>query len=150
MAAGLSIKLENIAAFKAALEEKITRELTPFDLQQKIMLDAQIGLSDVTKQLVHDLSLLEPFGNQNEEPVFYLRNVSLVQEPQLLKDVHVKCKVFADGVIKPIVFFNRPELFKMLNQMGTRSFDIACKIHENYWSGTVSIELIGVDISLST
>jgi hypothetical protein len=38
-----------------------------------------------------------------KEPVFYLRNVSQVQEPQLLKDVHVKCKLFADGVIKPIV-----------------------------------------------
>lgn len=149
MAAGLSIKLENIAAFKAALEEQIARELTPFDLQQKMVLDAQVLLSDVTKKLVHDLSLLEPFGNQNEEPVFYVRNATLMHEPQLLKDTHVKCKIFSEGVIKPIVFFNRPELFSFFNQLGGRSCDIACKVHENYWSGNVSVELIGVDVAVS-
>lgn len=148
MAAGLSIKLEHIPAFKAALEERIASMLTPYDLQQKMVLDAQVTLSDVNKQLVHDLSLMEPFGNANKEPVFYLRNVSLVQEPQLLKDAHVKCKIFADGVIKPLVFFNRPELFSFFQQLGMRTCDVACTIHENYWSGKVSVELVGIDVAL--
>jgi single-stranded-DNA-specific exonuclease len=52
MAAGLSIKLEHIPAFKAALEERIVRMLTPYDLQQKLLLDAQVTLPEVNKQLV--------------------------------------------------------------------------------------------------
>ena len=69
------------------------------------------------------------------------------KEPILLKERHLKCSVFADGVIKPLVFFNRPELFKKLMQQGDKPFHAAAQISENHWRGRVSIELIGVDVA---
>ena len=77
-----------------------------------------------------------------------IKNVVLVQKPKLLKDLHVKCSVFADGVIKPIIFFNRPELYEKLLACEQEQFSIAAHVQENHWNGRVSIELQGIDISL--
>ncbi len=149
LAAGLSLKVENIAKLKEALENRIASLLTPYDLQQKIVLDAQLSLGDVSKKLATDLQLLEPFGNENREPLFYIKDVVQVQKPILMKDAHVKCMVFADGVIKPLVFFNRPALFELFMQLGDTSFHAAAHITENHWNGRVSTELLGVDVAIA-
>lgn len=149
-AAGLSLKYDNISVLKERLEKRIAEQLTPFDLQQKMKLDAEVTLPDLTKKFMNDIKYLEPFGHKNEQPVFYIKNVSLVKKPLLLKDAHVKCHLFADGVIKPIIFFNRPELFQQLINHGTESFDIAAHVTENYWNGRTNIELNGVDVASLT
>ncbi len=147
VAAGLALKVENIAPLKQFLEQRINEQLTPFDLQQKLKLDACAHLSDLTTKFISDMHHLEPFGNQNSIPTFYFKNVTLVQKPTLLKDAHVKCSVFADGVIKPVIFFNRPELFTQLYDHGNNPFDIAAQVTENHWNGKVNIELMGTDIA---
>jgi single-stranded-DNA-specific exonuclease len=147
LAAGLALSIDSLPTLKQNLEEHIVEELTPFDLQQKIVIDANLTLPEVNKKIMSDLALLEPFGNQNPQPVFHVKDVVLVQQPKLLKDAHVKCSVFADGVIKPLVFFNRPELFELLRSQQQESFDISVTISENYWQGRTNIELIGVDIA---
>ena len=90
---------------------------------------------------------LEPFGHQNSQPYFYIKDVVLVQRPTLMKDLHIKCVVFADGVIKSLVFFNRPELFELLVAQGDETFDIVAQVMQNYWNGKCTVELQGVDIA---
>lgn len=147
-AAGLSLKAENLPKLKDNLERLINEQLTPFDLQQKIELDAEMILSDLTKKFMADMQHLEPFGNENEQPKFYFKDVVQVQKPKLLKDAHVKCFVFADGVIKPVIFFNRPELFDILTTCGPEPFCLAARVAENHWNGRVNIELMGIDIAI--
>ncbi len=149
VAAGLSLSVDNLPLLKARLEELVATQLTPFDLQPKIRVDAEVSLSDLTKKLIDDLEHLEPFGNSNEQPIFFVKNVVQVQKPQLLKDAHVKCFMFADGVIKPVMFFNRPELFEFFNERYETSFTLAARVSENHWQDRVNIELIGVDVALS-
>ncbi len=147
LAAGLSLRIDNIPALKEALNKQIGEELTALDLTQKIVIDAPVSLGDLTKKMMQDLQHLEPFGNENREPLFYVPEVSLVQKPQLLKDAHVKCAVFADGVIKQVIFFNRPELYQELLVLENSPFSLAAQVQENHWNGKVSIELCGVDIA---
>jgi single-stranded-DNA-specific exonuclease len=148
LAAGLALPLKNMSALKERLETLVREQLKPEDLQLKLMLDAQAKVSDLTKKFMHDLQNLEPFGNENRQPYFYFKDVVMVQKPQLLKDLHVKCMIFADGVVKPVMFFNRPELFEPLMQQGEEPFDLAAQVTENHWNGNVSIELSGVDVAL--
>ncbi len=148
LAAGLSLKKENLPKLKAYLETLVSEQLTEFDLRQKLSIDAVAQLGDFTKKFIGDLHHLEPFGNQNSEPVFYIENVVQVQKPKLLKDLHVKAHVFADGIVKPIMFFNRPELYELLSSLEQEPFDIAAKVSENHWNGRVNIELFGVDIAI--
>lgn len=149
VAAGLSLKKENLPAFKERLETYIGARLTADDFVQKIMVDAHLPLPDLTSKLVHDLEHLEPFGNENPVPVFCVNNVVLVQKPTLLKELHVKCMIFAEGVIKPIIFFNRPELYTELLSKGFEPFSVVAQVSKNHWNGKISLELIGVDIAFS-
>lgn len=148
MAAGLALTLENLPELKRRLEKLILEKLKPEELVQKLELDAEVKLSELNGKLVSDMRHLEPFGNSNVEPTFYVRDVTQVAPPTLMKDQHVKCQVFASGVIKPLVFFNRPELFEQLVQLTDKTFDVAIKVSENHWNGRVSVEMIGVDIKL--
>ena len=147
-AAGLSLPLEHIPLLKKHLEERALRLLSDIDLQLKLRLDAHLSLGEANKKLIHDLALLEPFGNENEAPLFFLEQVQLVQAPQLLKDAHVKCMVFAEGIIKPVIFFNRPELYELLLDNQDKAVNMAVRITENSWQSRVTIELIGVDLMI--
>lgn len=147
LAAGLAIKTENLPKLKERLELLISQQLMPEDLQQKIGLDAEVNLADLTKKFITDMNLLEPFGNENQQPFFYIKEVMLAQKPMLLKDAHVKCSIFADGVIKQLIFFNRPDLFEHLSALESQSFDIAAQVAENHWNGKATIELLGLDIA---
>jgi single-stranded-DNA-specific exonuclease len=147
MAAGLSLKVENVPLLKERLEAMIAEQLTPFDLKQKIALDAELSMPDLTKKFIDDMGHLEPFGNANSHPAFYLKNVTQVQKPMLMKDAHVKCHVFADGVIKPVIFFNRPDLFEKFVAQDIESFSLAVQVSENHWNGRTNIELTGLDVA---
>jgi len=127
----------------------VRAQLTEFDLKQKLVLDASARLSDLNQKFITDLNHLEPFGNTNAVPVFYVPDVVCVQKPQLLKDAHVKCSVFADGVIKPLMFFNRPDLFEKILAIGEESFSVAAQVRENHWNGRANIELTGTDIAFN-
>jgi single-stranded-DNA-specific exonuclease len=148
-AAGLSLKQENLPELKERLEKKIADELTEYDLSQKKILDAELELPDVNKQLLSDLGKLEPFGHKNPVPTFLIHNVTILKKPRLLKDKHVKCSVFSDGVIKPIIFFNRPELFTFFETIGDKPFSVAASVVENEWDGRRNIELQGIDVVIS-
>lgn len=149
LAAGLALPFKNVALLKARLEQLIIEQVAVEDLKPKITLDAQASLSDLTQKFTYDLQTLEPFGNENKQPIFYFNDVCLVQAPQLLKNAHVKFSIFADGVIKPVIFFNRPELFPLLQEHGQNPFCIAAHVVENHWGNRVAIELSGVDILFS-
>lgn len=68
MAAGLSLKEENIEGFRQKLNE--LENMSEDTLTRKIRLDAAMPISYVTFNLVEQLSLLEPFGKGNEKPQF--------------------------------------------------------------------------------
>lgn len=146
-AAGLAIKVEKLGELKANLEKKIANELTEFDLQQKLRIDASAKLPDFSSKFIHDMANLEPFGHQNNQPCFYLTGVVLVERPTLMKELHIKAKIFADGVIKSLVFFNRPELFDLLIEQNDEPFDLVVQVIENYWNGKTTVELQGIDIA---
>ena len=111
------------------------------------MVDARVSnLEEFSSKLMQDLRLFEPFGHENVQPTFYINDVVLVQKPQLLKDLHLKCTVFAQGVIKNVIFFNRPDLFEKLTAQADQPFDIVGQVMHNYWNGVYSVEIQGIDV----
>ena len=149
-AAGLSVRVDALDALKQRLHVYFQEHFTEEDFIARITLDATVSLPDLTKQFVHDLGYLEPFGAGNNRPLFYISEVTLVKPPTLIKDAHVKCFIFAEGIVKPVIFFNRPDIYEALRELGDAPFDIAAYVTENHWNGQVKIELQGLDISLSS
>lgn len=147
-AAGLSLPVDRLPLLKERLEETIARKIPVFETKPRLALDADITLSEVNAKLITDLAHLEPFGNENTQPIFHLKNVTLLEAPQLLKDAHTKCMVFADGVIKPVIFFNRPDVYTHLLERKNDAFSLAVQASENHFNGRTSVELQGLDIAL--
>jgi single-stranded-DNA-specific exonuclease len=147
-AAGLKLTQKNIPLLKERLEILLCEKILPSELVPKINIDATITLPDLNKKIITDLELLEPFGNQNPQPLFLISNTTLLSTPTLLKDKHVKCNIFSDGIIKPVIFFNRPELYPVLKSLGDKPFNLAAHVIKNEWEGTLRIELQGIDISI--
>lgn len=147
-AAGLKISLDNLPKLKERLEEQLLAIVSPRDLVPKLAIDATIELTEINGKCWQDLEQLEPFGNQNAQPVFLIKDVTLLRQPLLLKDKHVKCTIFSQGIIKPVIFFNRPELFPVLSQQQDQPFKLAAYITKNEWDGTSRIELQGIDIAI--
>ncbi len=147
-AAGLSLPLERVPLLKERLEKTVRERIPTFQAKATLELDAEVRLEEVNKKLIDDLANLEPFGNGNTEPKFYIKDVSLIEAPKLLKDAHTKLMVFSQGTIKPVIFFNRPDVYETLLKNGDQSFSLAVQATENHFNGRVSVELQGVDIAL--
>lgn len=111
MAAGLSIKEENIEAFRRQLNENCT--LTEEDLRPKIVIDVPMPVSYITKELVEQISLLEPFGKGNTKPVFAQKGLRVLDSSILGKNKNVvKVKILdPQGVPMEGIYFGEAEEF---------------------------------------
>lgn len=70
-AAGFSLKEDQYAAFKTHLVAVASKMITPEQLQPVLSIDAQLGHNDITLQLATDLDILDPVGQDNNQPIFY-------------------------------------------------------------------------------
>ena len=77
MAAGLSMKEEDVDAFR-----KRINDLSPLkeeNMVQKVRIDMQLPFSYLSEHLVHEIERLEPFGKGNTKPLFAERNVAITK-----------------------------------------------------------------------
>ena len=72
MAAGISMPKENLEGFRKKMNE--LANLTDKDMTPVVHIDVPMPLSYVTEELIHELDLLEPFGNGNEKPIFAVKH----------------------------------------------------------------------------
>ncbi|WP_027625862.1 single-stranded-DNA-specific exonuclease RecJ [Clostridium lundense] len=84
MAAGLSLKEENIEKLRALLNKQC--KLTDEDMIPRISIDKRLQLGHVSLDLIKKLELLEPFGKGNSSPLFAEKNVTLDRISILGKD----------------------------------------------------------------
>ena len=111
MAAGLSIKEENIERFRKKLNENCT--LTEEDLRPKIVIDVPMPVSYISRELVEQLSLLEPFGKGNVKPLFAQKNLSVLNLRIFGKNHNVAKMKLTDGsgISVDAVYFGEAEKF---------------------------------------
>ncbi|MEG2660169.1 MAG: single-stranded-DNA-specific exonuclease RecJ [Oscillospiraceae bacterium] len=76
MAAGLSVREENISAFRSAINVFVNANY-PVSVRAPLHLDARVDLQKLTAEDIESLSLLAPFGNGNPAPLFYIENASI-------------------------------------------------------------------------
>lgn len=111
MAAGLSLREENLESFKKALNENCT--LTPEDYTCKRWIDVQMPLGYITKELIRGFSVLEPFGRGNEKPLFAEKDIC-VRSLRLIGQNHNAVKMMVEdknGCQMEAVYFGDAEEF---------------------------------------
>jgi single-stranded-DNA-specific exonuclease len=146
-AAGLSIKPDNYAAFKAAFDVEVASNLPPHLKTPEIHIDFELNLSAITPKFYRILRQFAPFGPQNMAPVF---STSAVHDSGHGKcvgqdDKHLKISVYKDNT-RPLNSIGFGLGSKLALVQNKTPFDIAYAIEENEWNGQVSLQLKLKDI----
>lgn len=76
MAAGLSMKEEQIGEFRKRLNEETT--LTEEDMQEKVQIDIPMPITYASKELIKELEVLKPHGIGNPRPLFAEKDVKIL------------------------------------------------------------------------
>lgn len=111
MAAGLSLPEQNVEVFRQKLNENTA--LTEEDLRGKIVIDVPMPLDYISKPLVEELNILEPFGKSNEKPVFADKNLQILSMGIFGKSKNV-CRMQVKsrgGTALSAVYFGQVEKF---------------------------------------
>lgn len=107
MAAGLSLKEENVEIFRRRLNDLCT--LTEAELTPKITIDVPMPISYLSRELTEQLSVLEPFGKANTKPLFAQKGLRVLNLRILGKNQNVaKMKLMdTSGASVDAVYFGQ-------------------------------------------
>jgi len=143
-AVGLLITKDNIADFKHSINNFAQKKLLLEDLLPSLEVDMELGLADLSEDLVGELERLEPFGTGNPEPLFYTRNLTLKNTPQALGRDTLKFWVNDGEVTCQAIGFGMASLRQGLIDAG--SFDLIYSLRIDNWQGESSFILEAEDI----
>ncbi|MBT7935849.1 MAG: single-stranded-DNA-specific exonuclease RecJ [Nitrospina sp.] len=148
-AAGLSIKEDQVDAFRNAMNEVGHRYLTEEDLIPEVRVDAVLSLEEIGRSLYSRMALLEPFGTENPVPTFLSQGVKLQEVKVIGKEKnHVRFRaVQGKGRIEG-VGFGFAEVLESVDP-GADLFDIAYELNLNTWNGRDKLEIKLLDIRLA-
>ena len=141
MAAGLSLEEENVERFRRKLNEQ--SGLTEEDLVEKVTIDVPMPIHYIRKNLVQELSLLEPFGKGNEKPLFAQKNLWVSQMRVFGKNRNVVKMRLTDENGYPMdgVYFGNGDEFAEEGR-GKRKISIVYYPDINMYQGRESLQVI--------
>lgn len=145
-AAGMTMPVDNIDAFRQKFEEVVARTIKEEHLTPLIDIDLPLDFSEITDKLVRIVKQMGPFGPHNLQPTFMTEDVYLVSEPIIMKDKHLKITVRQgrSGHTLTAVGFGFAHVAEQL--CGGKPFSICYQVEQNFYNGNVSLQLMLKDV----
>ncbi|MBI5356299.1 single-stranded-DNA-specific exonuclease RecJ [Candidatus Collierbacteria bacterium] len=140
MAAGFTIKTENIPEFSRTFNKIAAEKLSPEILSRNLAIDAQILFSDITYELLIALEEFHPLGIGNQTPVFASEKVQIRQLKKVGKEQqHLKLSLEKGGEVFSAIGFNLGNKVEDIKIGDWVSIAFTPEI--NSWNGRSQIEL---------
>jgi single-stranded-DNA-specific exonuclease len=141
MAAGLTIKSENLIEFQLMFENAVARMAQSDDHTPRLTVDSEIHFDDISPELIDEIETLSPFGTDNPEPVFMAQNIK-VESSKIVGKNHRRMTLVHDvqrsGKPVPAIRFNAEG-----NLLKESTFTrIAFRLRWNRWNDQKTIQLI--------
>ena len=140
MAAGFSIKNENLEVLASRLDDLARAEFLETPPRPTLHLDAEIQAAQLSLQLAEDLALLEPTGYSNPPPLFLLQNLKVLEARSVGRDgAHLRL-LLKSPPRQPIqaIAFGMGDLLESL----PRRIDVAANLESNEWKGQRRLQLL--------
>lgn len=144
MAAGFSLREENLEAFRQFAGEYAEQYLGKEKIVPTLEIDGCISLPAATAEFADSLSLLEPFGAGNPEPRLLLSNVRVVRA-DIVGSGHIRCILGSldGGSLKAIAFRAADsEMGKALLARRGEFFDLAGNLRKDTWMGRTQVQFV--------
>ena len=143
-AAGLTMKVENVEAFKHRFIQYVEEHIDPTQTLAQIDIEATISFNDITRRFFLDLKKFNPFGPENPRPIFCTRQVYDYGTSKVVgrDQEHIKLEL-VDGksatVMNGIAFGQSSQARYIKTK---QSFDIVYAIEENtHKRGDVQLQI---------
>jgi single-stranded-DNA-specific exonuclease len=147
-AAGLTLKVENIPAFRERFEEVVAASLTEDQRVPQIEINTRIRLSQITPNFYNIIRQMEPFGPGNMAPVFVSECVYDTGSCRVVGDTHLKLRLQQEDS-QPIdaIAFGMADYYPRITK--GIPFNVCYTLERNVFRGVVSLQLRIKDIRFS-
>lgn len=148
LAAGLTIREENIQQFRENMEAWAREHVNPRELMPILHIDCPIAPEFISTEATRGLDVLEPFGMGNPQPVFSMCDLLVEEITPISSDRHVRLTLSKDGQTYTAMLFGTGQGgcgFAQGNYV-----DAAFCLEINEYRGRCSVQLVIRDIQLST
>lgn len=150
-AAGMSMKVENVAAFTQKFEEVVSSQITEEQLTPQIRIDSKLNLAQINEKFNGILKQFDPSGPNNMRPVFMSENIFITSNSRKIGSdkTHLRLEIFQEEY--PDLKFNCIGfgLGAILDDLDEEMpFSIVYNIEEKHWRGTTTLQLNIKDIKL--
>lgn len=106
MAAGFTVREENIPALERRLRQLVLEERAGEELPSLLEIDAAVLPQELTVEAVEALDALEPCGAGNPRPVLALTGAHVISAAQVGRGRHLKLRLEGRGVPLDAIFFS--------------------------------------------
>jgi single-stranded-DNA-specific exonuclease len=141
-AAGFKIMPERIEDFRTSLCEHARARLGQMPMTPRLVLDAEVPLSNLTPGFLRDLDRLEPYGAANRRPQFLASGLELVGSPTRVGggERHLSFRVKQRGTTLRCIAFGQGERAEELTGAGGACC-LAFTPKINEWQGFRRVDL---------
>ena len=143
-AAGMTLALDQLEAFKEAFEQSVAERITEEQLTPEITINSVLPLDNINMNFYQIISQMEPFGPDNMKPIFIAHKVQDTGYSKIVKDQHISCSFKQGKNTLRGIGYNMPQHMNVI-QSG-KPFDIVFQLQLNDWQGTQSVQLQIIDI----
>ena len=145
LAAGLTVETKNIDEFRALVNEYAEKNASALPV---LKLDCKLNPASVSLDLLSSISILEPFGAENPQPLFGLFGMKITGIQPVGSNKHIRLTVNKNGVNLPVMLFSvAPEDFPYCV---SDVIDLAIRLSQNEYMGETKVSIQVKDIKLST
>ncbi|MBO4590406.1 MAG: single-stranded-DNA-specific exonuclease RecJ [Bacteroidaceae bacterium] len=146
-AAGLSMKVENVPEFKRRFEKYVSEHIEPMQMEPLMHIDAEIPFREITMKLYNDLKKFEPFGPDNQKPVFCTRRVFDYGTSKVVgrNQEHIKLEMVDNDSLRVMngIAFGQSQQVRYIKSK--HSFDICYTLEENtHKRGEVQLQISSI------
>lgn len=138
-AAGLSIMKENLAAFRAKINQHAAETYKPEDFVRKVNIDLTMKFPDFNTVFLDELQLLEPHGMGNPRPVFHSTGVLVKTKPERFGE-SLKFWLTQDGSVYEAMISGRMSDDFLWIEKGM-ALDVSYTVKMKAWNGTENLQL---------
>jgi len=100
-AVGFAMRSVNIFELRQRLNEYARLRLSAGELQPVLEYDGELAMDEITPRFWEQLRALQPFGMGNPEPVFVARSATMIGDPRVMREKHLKLKLRRYGKAQP-------------------------------------------------
>lgn len=149
MAAGITLRNDMLAAFRAFLEDTLGDAVDAARRDDGLLIDGALSAAAATVELCNTVAQAGPFGAGNSEPVFALPN-HVVVFADAVGDKHVRVRLrAADGATINAISFRSADkdLGRALLARRGRSVHVAGNLTLNRWQGAEQPQIRILDMA---